>query len=155
MCLHDCRESQPHAPPITMLAITHTRTLATAPQTEGAAVEGGMKVTLAVMALIMASMPRGGEHSSTQPDGYDGTLPARYDPDAISAYFNQRPMMVMQRNAIVVSKLTSFAVKVLADWRSGQFEANMPQRAKELRGIVESLGPAYIKVRAAVPCLCD
>jgi hypothetical protein len=113
-----------------------------------------MKVTLAVMALIMASMPRGGEPSSTQPDAFDGTLPARYDPDAISAYFNQRPMMVMQRNAIVVSKLTTFAVKLLADWRSGQFEANMPQRARELRGIVESLGPAYIKVRAAVPWLC-
>jgi hypothetical protein len=30
------------------------------PQAEGAAVDGGMKVTLAVMALIMASMPRGG-----------------------------------------------------------------------------------------------
>jgi hypothetical protein len=126
------------------------------PQAEGAAVDGGMKVTLAVMALIMASMPRGGPpaglalarmHASPRAacppmpgcgvqgarglaaaaaaaasgsqsqqrccgglsascrpaggepgkqvaDASDGSLPARYDPDAISAHFNTRPMMV-------------------------------------------------------------
>jgi hypothetical protein len=54
----------------------------------------------------------------------------------------------MQRNAVVVSKLTTFAVKLLKDWRLGQVEANMAKRAAQLRVVVEELGPAYIKVRA-------
>ena len=55
--------------------------------------DGGMRLTLAVMALLMASLPRGSDTSGV-PDSSEGELPASYDPDAISAYFNKRPMMV-------------------------------------------------------------
>ncbi len=58
---------------------------------------------------------------------------------------------VLRRNAQVMSKLGSFLVKVLWDWRTGKFDANMVMRAQEFSAIVEDLGPAYIKVRKARP----
>ncbi|GLI67906.1 hypothetical protein VaNZ11_012232 [Volvox africanus] len=73
-------------------------------------------------------------------------LPLRYDPKGLDAYFSQRPMLVLRRNAQVFSKMGRFCVNVLIDWQLGVFEPNMTVRAKEAGRIIEDLGPAYIKI---------
>ena len=42
----------------------------------------------------------------------------------------------------VATSLGGFVTRVLADVASGQFEANTPLRARQLRGVLSSLGPS-------------
>jgi aarF domain-containing kinase len=61
----------------------------------------------------------------------------------------------MQRQAEVASKLSSFLVTILADWRAGALQANAPKRAAWLRSILEQLGPAYVKIGQALSTRVD
>lgn len=81
--------------------------------------------------------------------------PSVYDPAELKAYFSTRPTSVLQRQAEVASKLSSFVVALLADWRLGAWERNMPARASWLRSIFESLGPAYVKIAQALSTRVD
>jgi predicted unusual protein kinase regulating ubiquinone biosynthesis (AarF/ABC1/UbiB family) len=53
---------------------------------------------------------------------------------------------VFKRNAVVLSKLGAFLSSVAADWQMGKWEENMPMRAKQCVAMLESLGPAFVKV---------
>lgn len=57
--------------------------------------------------------------------------------------------------AEVASKLSVFISVLLADWHLGAWVPNMPKRAKWLREIFESLGPAYIKIAQALSTRID
>lgn len=57
--------------------------------------------------------------------------------------------------AEVASKLSVFCSALLADWQLGAWDANMPKRARWLREIFESLGPAYIKIAQALSTRVD
>jgi aarF domain-containing kinase len=63
--------------------------------------------------------------------------------------------MRTRMQAEVASKLSVFVSALLADWRLGQWEANMKRRAVWLRQIFESLGPAYIKIAQALSTRVD
>jgi hypothetical protein len=62
-------------------------------------------------------------------------VPDRYDVDVLATYFSRRPLLVMQRNAVVVGRLSGFCLAILADWRLGTWEANMPLRAQWIKEV--------------------
>ena len=113
-----------------------------------------IKLSVAAMALIVACVPSADKDHSTvalDPAG----LPTRYDPDELKAYFASRPVAVLQRQAEVASKVSSFLAAVLADWRLGRLEQNSGKRAVWLRTIFEDLGPAYVKIAQALSTRVD
>lgn len=102
--------------------------------------------------MIMVSVPQADAASVPEPVQQP---PTTYDPVELKAYFSTRPTAVLQRQAEVASKLASFVVALLADWRIGAWERNMPARAAWLRTIFESLGPAYVKIAQALSTRVD
>ncbi|WP_373540402.1 ABC1 kinase family protein [Chamaesiphon sp.] len=70
----------------------------------------------------------------------------RYDPQAISSYYNRRPWLVIWRALTVVWLFAGFAIGLLLDRSIGNTEVNKNQRANQLREILTQLGPTYIKV---------
>lgn len=112
-----------------------------------------VKVAVAAVALIAVSMPS--SDAEQPPDSLLEDLPSRYDPAQLEAHFAARPVRVLQRQAEVAGQLSTFFTAVLADWRTGLWEANMPRRAVWLRTIVEGLGPAYVKIAQALSTRID
>ncbi|CAN6485875.1 unnamed protein product [Victoria cruziana] len=84
-------------------------------------------------------------------DGEDGeTLPLVYDPAIISAYWEKRPRAVATRIAQLLMVSSGFLSRIISDVFNKKFEENEVARAIELREIVTSLGPAYIKLGQAL-----
>ena len=50
----------------------------------------------------------------------------------------------------MAAKLGGFITRVLADVASGSFESNAPQRAQQLRAVLSSLGPSFVKTGQAL-----
>lgn len=50
----------------------------------------------------------------------------------------------------VAAKLGGFITRVLADVASGSFDANTPLRAQQLRAVLSSLGPSFVKTGQAL-----
>ena len=74
-------------------------------------------------------------------------LPFDYNPTALKQFFQKRPWAVLTRIAQITSVAGGYAAKVLFDQVTGKL--NDPdrevQRAGELRDLLTSLGPFYIK----------
>ncbi|KAF5827893.1 ABC1 family-domain-containing protein [Dunaliella salina] len=115
-----------------------------------AGLNGLLQIVLAMTAMVVASVPknRNQEAKLAEMDakGERLTVPRRYDLPALHAYFSRQPVLVLRRNSEVVSKLSTFVLAILADWKTGRWESNMPMRAKQLRRAAETLGPAYVKI---------
>jgi aarF domain-containing kinase len=107
-----------------------------------------LQFVLAMVAMVVATVPRSGA-VETSPGAQSTRLPLRYDIPALQAYFSHHPVLVLQRNTEVVGKLSQFFLAILADWRMGKWDSNMPERARWARHIVQELGPAYIKIAQA------
>ena len=77
----------------------------------------------------------------------DDQLPFDYNPKALKEFFRKRPAAVLTRIAQVTSVGGGYALKVLVDQLTGKL--NDPereiQRAGELRDLLTSLGPFFIK----------
>lgn len=82
--------------------------------------------------------------------GADGELPLAYDPAAIAAYWDARPVSAARRVVQLTSIAGSFLSGLLMDVATGRVKQNEVARAIELREIVTSLGPAYIKLGQAL-----
>lgn len=82
-------------------------------------------------------------------EGEEG-LPLVYDPDIIAAYWAKRPAAVVQRIFQLLAVSGSFLSSVAGDIISKKIKENEVLRACELREIVTSLGPAYIKLGQAL-----
>ena len=80
----------------------------------------------------------------------DGTLPLRYDPKAIAAYWGARPGAMASRVAQLLSIAGGFLGSLALDALRGKLREHEVQRARELREILTSLGPAYIKLGQAL-----
>ncbi|CAK9230427.1 unnamed protein product [Sphagnum jensenii] len=80
----------------------------------------------------------------------EAMLPQTYDPDTISAYWGKRPGSVLTRVAQLLSVAGGFLSHIGWDIINKKFKENEVQRAIELREIVTSLGPAYIKLGQAL-----
>lgn len=86
----------------------------------------------------------------TGKEGAADALPLVYDPDSISVYWGRRPLAVAQRMAQLLSVTGGFLSSVAGDFILKRSKEKEVQRARELREIVTSLGPAYIKLGQAL-----
>lgn len=80
-------------------------------------------------------------------------LPYEYNPAALKSFFASRPLAVLTRIFQLVTTGGGFALKVAFDALFKRNENNPDlevQRAAELRDLVTSLGPFYIKVGQAL-----
>uniref|UniRef100_A0A0D3AB03 Protein kinase domain-containing protein n=1 Tax=Brassica oleracea var. oleracea TaxID=109376 RepID=A0A0D3AB03_BRAOL len=77
-------------------------------------------------------------------------LPLVYDPATISAYWGKRPRAVASRVIQLLSVTGGFLSRLAVDIINKKVKENEVSRAIELREIVTSLGPAYIKLGQAL-----
>ncbi|XP_027333594.1 uncharacterized protein LOC113848331 isoform X1 [Abrus precatorius] len=77
-------------------------------------------------------------------------LPLVYDPASISAYWGKRPRAVATRIVQLLSVGGGFLSHITWDVVNKKVKENEVARAIELREIVTSLGPAYIKLGQAL-----
>ncbi|GAV84961.1 APH domain-containing protein/ABC1 domain-containing protein [Cephalotus follicularis] len=77
-------------------------------------------------------------------------LPLVYDPASISAYWGKRPRAVATRIVQLLSVAGGFLSHIVSDVINKKVKENEVARAIELRDIVTSLGPAYIKLGQAL-----
>ena len=82
--------------------------------------------------------------------GEDDRLPLYYDPELIAVYWRRRPAAVAQRILQLLSIAGGFITGIVSDIVRGETEKNSVKRAIQLREIVTSLGPAYIKLGQAL-----
>ncbi|KAF9606301.1 hypothetical protein IFM89_024969 [Coptis chinensis] len=78
------------------------------------------------------------------------TLPLVYDPAIIAAYWGKRPRAVATRVVQLTSVAGGFLSRIAMDLINKKVKENEVARAIELREIVTSLGPAYIKLGQAL-----
>ncbi|OAY67366.1 Uncharacterized protein ACMD2_00423 [Ananas comosus] len=78
------------------------------------------------------------------------TLPLVYDPDIIASYWRKRPRAVATRIVQLLSVAGGFLSHLIWDLVNKKIKENEVARAIELREIVTSLGPAYIKLGQAL-----
>lgn len=88
--------------------------------------------------------------TDSQDDGLDAALPLAYDPDAINRYWDSRPTAVITRITQLLTIAGSFLSGIAMDLMQGKLKAHEVRRAIQLRDIVTSLGPAYIKLGQAL-----
>jgi aarF domain-containing kinase len=77
-------------------------------------------------------------------------LPLVYSPEIISAYWGKRPRAVATRIVQLLSVAGGFISHLISDLINNKLKENEVARAIELREIVTSLGPAYIKLGQAL-----
>jgi aarF domain-containing kinase len=81
------------------------------------------------------------------------SLPFDYDPQALKVFFSSRPTAVLTRVLQLMTVSAGFLVNVLGDqlFQRGKTNANLEvQRAAELRDLITSLGPFFIKIGQAL-----
>ena len=84
------------------------------------------------------------------PEAQPATTAIDYDPEAIAAYYLNRPFEVWSRFLQIFWPLFSFVVGLWWDGRTGQARTRRARRAEQLREILTDLGPAYIKIGQAL-----
>lgn len=77
-------------------------------------------------------------------------LPLVYEPSSISAYWGKRPRAVATRAVQLLSVAGGFLSRLAWDVINKKVKENEVARAIELREIVTSLGPAYVKLGQAL-----
>ena len=85
--------------------------------------------------------------------GDEDGLPTVYDPDTIAEYWARRPVAVARRITQLMGIAGGFLSKFAFDLARGRLRETEVQRAIDLRNILTSLGPAYIKLGQGV-CVC-
>ncbi|NJK49286.1 AarF/ABC1/UbiB kinase family protein [Candidatus Gracilibacteria bacterium] len=85
-----------------------------------------------------------GPVSDTAPESW------RYNPDKINAYYRYRPLRVIWRLLEIGLPLFWFFFRSWMDKINGNSDRNLPKRAIQLREMLTSLGPTYIKVGQAL-----
>jgi predicted unusual protein kinase regulating ubiquinone biosynthesis (AarF/ABC1/UbiB family) len=74
----------------------------------------------------------------------------RYNPKAITSYYNRRPWLVIWRALTIVWLFAGFLIGLSIDNSIGRAVTNQNRRAEQLREILTRLGPTYIKVGQAL-----
>ena len=77
-------------------------------------------------------------------------LPQVYNPLTLEAYFNSRPAAVIQRTWQLATSFGGFFLTLALDAAQGKGLEREVQRAGELREIISSLGPFFIKLGQAL-----
>lgn len=78
-----------------------------------------------------------------------------YSKDAAEDFFGSRPIFVFRRLLKLAQLTSSFQLKLLFDWRTGQLEKNEKERAAEALGLSTKCGPTVIKLAQALSLRTD
>lgn len=111
-------------------------------------------VALAVAISVAASVPARGWDPLGRWVTW-GEVPAIYDSNVLSQYYASRPVMVARRSLRLLSALAQFGSCLGVDYLRGQLYGNSEVRSRQLRVIIERLGPAYVKVAQALSTRVD
>jgi hypothetical protein len=108
-------------------------------------------VAAGALAAVAASVPpadavAGGKDEAA--NSVRDVLTHEYDPAAVEAYFQRRPVVVAQRSLQLAVEVAGFGINLLGDFVTNRLQANEAGRAVQLRGVIERLGPAYVKGRS-------
>ncbi|WP_422110790.1 ABC1 kinase family protein [Candidatus Synechococcus calcipolaris] len=76
--------------------------------------------------------------------------PRRYDADAIAAYYNFRPWLILGRMLRIATLFLVFWLRLQWDHWAQRTEQNIGLRAMQLRQLLISLGPTFIKIGQAL-----
>ncbi|CAN0093839.1 unnamed protein product [Ectocarpus sp. 6 AP-2014] len=82
--------------------------------------------------------------------GETDRLPLVYDPEALKDYFARRPQVATRRTLQLAGAFSGFVTSYLLDLARGKVKENEIARAIQLREIITSLGPFYIKLGQAL-----
>ncbi|CBJ32495.1 Predicted unusual protein kinase (ISS) [Ectocarpus siliculosus] len=105
-----------------------------------------------------AAEEEGGGGDKARPTGYmygdvltdaDG-LPLVYDSDSIGRYWDKRPGELNSRWSKFLSVTVPFVTRVVRDYTSGNIMKNEAVLARDLRIVIEKLGPTFIKLGQAL-----
>ncbi|MCO5587978.1 hypothetical protein L7F22_041931 [Adiantum nelumboides] len=107
-----------------------------------------MLLTICCALILIAVQMTSNSKLSNLSDGRD--LPSRYDPDAIEAYFRDRPTDVYLRLLQVVYEFSSLAASLFIDKTMRLDKESEKERAAELVGLIAKLGPTAIKIGQAL-----
>jgi len=80
----------------------------------------------------------------------DDVLPLSYSPEQIERFWSRRPVAVVQRIFQLLSISGTFIAALVWDALNGKLKETEVARARDIREIVTSLGPAYIKLGQAL-----
>lgn len=80
----------------------------------------------------------------------DEALPLIYEPETISAYWGRRPVSIIKRVFQLMGIAGGFMSRLTFDALNGRLKETEVDRAIDLRNIMTSLGPAYIKLGQAL-----
>ena len=80
----------------------------------------------------------------------DPSQSLRYDAEAIASHYRFRPWRVIWRALAVIWLFGNLILHLYLDRLTNREEINQPKRARELRKIITTLGPTYIKVGQAL-----
>lgn len=72
-------------------------------------------------------------------------------PDCLPQYYVSRPVMVTKRALRLLWVAARFGSGLGADYLRGDVYGNSANRARQLRGHIERLGPAYVKAGLPLP----
>lgn len=93
-----------------------------------------------------AAEPTVDESTLTDHDG----IPLRYNPEAIAAYYQSRPLEILARTIGIFLPLFAYALAVWWDSKQGKKVTDERDRAIQLRELLTKLGPAFIKIGQAM-----
>lgn len=82
--------------------------------------------------------------------GDDNGLPLEYDEQAIEDYWNARSSASMQRLVEVITTFTPWITRMAIDTTRGVLKENSAARAAELRDVLTTLGPTFVKLGQAL-----
>lgn len=77
-------------------------------------------------------------------------LPLVYEPEVLGAYYAKRPQLATQRMFQLAGAFSSFFFSLISDSLTNKMKENEVKRAANLREIITSLGPFYIKLGQAL-----
>lgn len=98
-----------------------------------------------------SQLESGEQYPGNQPQGLS-SLPQslRYDAQEIASYYRFRPWQVIWRAIAVTWLFGRFLWHLYIDKLTNREQVNQPRRARELRQVITTLGPTYIKVGQAL-----
>ncbi|KAK9801392.1 hypothetical protein WJX73_005895 [Symbiochloris irregularis] len=109
----------------------------------------------AVALVVYVTAPATDEVASGGSSVPEDILASEYDADFVAAYWARRPGAVSVRSVQVLGAALRVGSGLFLDAARGRWESNSPLRANQLRGELERLGPAYVKVAQAVSTRVD
>eukprot|EP00884_Botryococcus_braunii_P007201 jgi/Botrbrau1/16482/Bobra.0142s0076.1 len=74
----------------------------------------------------------------------------KYDPDRLAQVLSSRKLEIGGRAVRVAAVLGGFVATLFQDFATGQLENNTQRRAIELRNLLGSLGPSFVKIGQAL-----